>query len=59
MLSLRVIAAKAPIKKGPSKKPKSKKKRVPAHKKVKYTIDEETMDVIVVPEDWPLKLHNY
>jgi len=48
MLSFRVMAAKSPAKKGPSKKPK-KKPKVP--KQIRYTIDEETMDVIVIPEE--------
>ena len=51
MFSLTVAAAKAPVKKGPSKKKKSKNKAT-IPKKVKYIIDEETMDVIVVPEDF-------
>lgn len=51
MFSLTAVASKAPVKKGPAKKPKSKKKAT-IPKKVKYTIDEETMDVIVVPEDF-------
>ena len=51
MFSLTCLASKAPVKKGPSKKPKSKKKaKIP--RKVKYIIDEETMDVIVVSEDF-------
>ena len=51
MFSLTCLASKVPVKKGPSKKPKSKKKaEIP--KKVKYIIDEETMDVIVVPEEF-------
>ena len=36
MISLTVTAAKAPVKKGPSKKPKKKLATTP--KKVKYTI---------------------
>ena len=52
MFSLTVVVAKAPVKKGPSKKPKSKKKLITTPKRVKYTIDEETMDVIIVPEDF-------
>lgn len=48
MFSLTVATTKAPVKKGPSKKPKSKKKpKVP--KQMTYTIDSETMDV---PEEF-------
>jgi hypothetical protein len=48
MFSLTTCASKAPVKKGPAKKPKSKKKAT-IPKKVKYIFDVETMDV---PEDF-------